>query len=326
MENDDSDNIDVPKPYLKEVKQDYEAKLDGSQQNINELRDQLNNSREEVTKLLETTKKYETEASDCRREKNEAVDERDSLLKMLDRRNVEVERLQADIKTYKQQLQSAINSKCDVLARIDEIQSKKVTLDFKEKRIEHRTANRMKHVDALSRNAVMVVRNSLTDEIMEMQNKDELILTIKKLLETQEYEDYNMKNGVLFKFVAGKDVLVVPTSLQKEIIRQSREKLRETTRENILKIQEEQKQNYKRRRKKARKYKPGDLVAIIRTQFGTGLKLRGKFLGPYVVQKSKGKERYEVKKLGSGEGPYLTTTAADVMKPWTYESSETDVA
>ncbi|GFT63509.1 uncharacterized protein TNCV_869901 [Trichonephila clavipes] len=50
--------------------------------------------------------------------------------------------------------------------------------------------------------------------------------------------------------------------------------------------------------KKASLYKEGDLVAIQRTQFGAGLKLRPKFLGPYKVTKVNSKDRYEVEKVG----------------------------
>ena len=63
-------------------------------------------------------------------------------------------------------------------------------------------------------------------------------------------------------------------------------------------------------------YKKGDLVAIQRTQFGTGLKLRPKFLGPYEVTKVKPNDRYDVKKVGNHEGLITTSTAADHMKAW----------
>ncbi|GFY59536.1 hypothetical protein TNIN_300641 [Trichonephila inaurata madagascariensis] len=43
-------------------------------------------------------------------------------------------------------------------------------------------------------------------------------------------------------------------------------------------------------------YKEGDLVAIQRTQFGTGLILRPKFLGPYKITKVNSRDRYEVEK------------------------------
>lgn len=61
----------------------------------------------------------------------------------------------------------------------------------------------------------------------------------------------------------------------------SRDELRAEAQENILKIQQENRKNYNKRRKKPRKFKEGDLVAIKRTQAGPGLKLASKFLGPY---------------------------------------------
>jgi Integrase core domain len=58
----------------------------------------------------------------------------------------------------------------------------------------------------------------------------------------------------------------------------------------------------------------GDLVAIRRTQFGSGLKLSPKFLGPYEVVKVQGNDRYEVQKCGEHEGPAKTSSSADNMK------------
>ncbi|GFX82517.1 hypothetical protein TNCV_2166651 [Trichonephila clavipes] len=47
-------------------------------------------------------------------------------------------------------------------------------------------------------------------------------------------------------------------------------------------------------RKKASLYKENDLVAIQRTQFGAGLKLRPKILGPYKVTKVNSKDSCQV--------------------------------
>ncbi|GFU76294.1 transposon Tf2-9 polyprotein [Trichonephila clavipes] len=73
---------------------------------------------------------------------------------------------------------------------------------------------------------------------------------------------------------------------------------------------------WKWKRKKACQYEIEDIVAIQRTQFGTGLKLRSKFFGPYEVVKVKPKDRYVVRKIGLHEGPNTTSTAADHMKMW----------
>lgn len=44
--------------------------------------------------------------------------------------------------------------------------------------------------------------------------------------------------------------------------------------------------------------------------------MKGKFIGPYEVTVIKRRDRYGVIKVGQHEGPNLTSTAADMMKPW----------
>ncbi|GFV87173.1 uncharacterized protein TNCV_5113911 [Trichonephila clavipes] len=83
------------------------------------------------------------------------------------------------------------------------------------------------------------------------------------------------------------DILIkdlLQEEMAKELLEQS-EFLRNDAKKNIETLQSENRKTYNRRRKKASLYKEGDLVAIQRTQFGAGLKLRPKFLGPYKVTK-----------------------------------------
>ncbi|GFW34444.1 hypothetical protein TNCV_500621 [Trichonephila clavipes] len=108
-----------------------------------------------------------------------------------------------------------------------------------------------------------------------------------------------------------KDLLL--EEMAKELLEQ-REFLRNDAKKNIETLQFENRKTYNRRRKKASLYKEGDLVAIQRTQFGAGLKLRSKFLGPYKVTKVNSKDRYEVEKVGQHDGPNSTTTSVDLMK------------
>ncbi|GFX39222.1 retrovirus-related Pol polyprotein from transposon 17.6 [Trichonephila clavipes] len=128
--------------------------------------------------------------------------------------------------------------------------------------------------------------------------------------------------GTPFELLVGtkmrnkKDILIKDLLLEemaKELLEQ-REFLRNDAKKNIETLQSENRKTYNRRRKKASLYKEGDLVAIQRTQFGAGLKLRPKFLGPYKVTKVNPKDRYEVEKVGQHEGPNSTTTSADLMK------------
>ncbi|GBM04626.1 hypothetical protein AVEN_75583-1 [Araneus ventricosus] len=93
-----------------------------------------------------------------------------------------------------------------------------------------------------------------------------------------------------------KEDLQILELLKKESIEsfvKDRENIRGEAKKNILKIQEKNRRNYNKKRKNAHPYKVGDFVAIQRTQFGTGLKLRPKFFGPYEVMKVKFKNRYE---------------------------------
>ncbi|GFX66485.1 transposon Tf2-6 polyprotein [Trichonephila clavipes] len=114
------------------------------------------------------------------------------------------------------------------------------------------------------------------------------------------------KEGILIK-----DLLL--EEMAKELLEQ-REFLRNDAKKNIETLQSENRKTYNRRRKEASLYKEGDLVAIQRTQFGAGLKLRPKFLGPYKVTKVNSKDRYKVEKVGQHDGPNSTTTSADLMK------------
>ncbi|GFX67367.1 transposon Tf2-8 polyprotein [Trichonephila clavipes] len=113
------------------------------------------------------------------------------------------------------------------------------------------------------------------------------------------------------EYILIKDLLL--EEMAKELLEQ-REFLRNDAKKNIETLQSENRKTYNRRRKKASLYKEGDLVAIQRTQFGAGLKLRPKFLGPYKVTKVNSKDRYEVEKVGQHDGPNSITTSADLMK------------
>ncbi|KAH8373691.1 hypothetical protein KR200_005499, partial [Drosophila serrata] len=94
-----------------------------------------------------------------------------------------------------------------------------------------------------------------------------------------------------FKLLTGLDMRVSSNQELKELIgdcliselQEEREKLREIARQNIQDIQTKNKRAFDSKRKVERKFELNDLVAIKRTQYGTGLKLKGKYLGPYKV-------------------------------------------
>lgn len=107
-----------------------------------------------------------------------------------------------------------------------------------------------------------------------------------------------------------------------DMFQSNREELRNQAKESILKIQRENRRGYDKRRKKARQYREGELVAIKRTQCGPGLKFASKYLGPYRVEKILRNDRFIVYKVGEHEGPQQTSTSAEYMKPWINEASD----
>ncbi|UYV74585.1 hypothetical protein LAZ67_12000202 [Cordylochernes scorpioides] len=97
---------------------------------------------------------------------------------------------------------------------------------------------------------------------------------------------------------------------------EERDQKRKAAKQELLKIQEENRNTFNKKRKKAFVYKEGDLVVIQKTQFATKSKLYPKYIGPYKVIKIKPNDRYNVEKFADFEGPNRTSCSADLMKPW----------
>ncbi|GFU62408.1 hypothetical protein TNCV_319121 [Trichonephila clavipes] len=86
--------------------------------------------------------------------------------------------------------------------------------------IEHRAGSRMKHVDALNRYPVMMVCNdTLTSKLKNAQEEDDNIQTLKLLLEKQESEEFFERNGILYKYLNGRELIVTPKAMQGELIK-----------------------------------------------------------------------------------------------------------
>ncbi|GFX92386.1 transposon Tf2-9 polyprotein [Trichonephila clavipes] len=116
-----------------------------------------------------------------------------------------------------------------------------------------------------------------------------------------KWSRFELLTGVTMR---NKEDLYLRNLLMEEMVeelQEQRNQLRQDAKRNIQKIQAENKRTYDRKRKKAPGYQKGDLVAIQRTQFGSGLKLRPKFLGPYKVIEVKPRDRYNLERVGNHE-------------------------
>ena len=133
---------------------------------------------------------------------------------------------------------------------------------------------------------------------------------------TTKFTPFELLTGVKMK---NKDDIRIKDMLHEENLQSTlciKQQMREEAKKHILEVQEQSKRQYDKRRKIAQTYSIGDKIAIKRTQFGGGMKLRPKYFGPYEIVNVRPNDRYDVKKIGRHEGPNLTSTSADLMKSW----------
>ncbi|XP_074025813.1 nuclear basket protein megator isoform X2 [Leptinotarsa decemlineata] len=160
------------------------TKLEVAAKTIEEQELQLATLSSEVSKLHTQCNVLEAETAEYRHQRNLALDERDEHLKMIQRRNSEVERLQSDINSLTKQLETAVNAKCEALAQADEVASMKITLEYREKRMEQERSLLNSQVQSLTDEL-----NQRTEELLNMRrdNTSRCIQLETKLTEkTQE--------------------------------------------------------------------------------------------------------------------------------------------
>lgn len=85
---------------------------------------------------------------------------------------------------------------------------------------EHRPGRNLQHVDCLSRypNEVLHIVSEAIYRIKTAQQHDCGLRAIVEMLSKGPYDDFVMKSGVLYKVCYGNELLVVPRSMEKEII------------------------------------------------------------------------------------------------------------
>ncbi|XP_066587232.1 nucleoprotein TPR isoform X2 [Prorops nasuta] len=101
-----------------------------------ELKSNLEEAKRELTRVQENVKRLERESIELRRQRDDAVDERNFLQSQIERMDADIARMRVELSSLTSQLQSAITAKCQALTETEEIRSREMTLDFKEKRLE----------------------------------------------------------------------------------------------------------------------------------------------------------------------------------------------
>lgn len=92
--------------------------------------------------------------------------------------------------------------------------------------IEHRPGRSMVHVDALSRNPLPTCmfideRDNLTAKFKQAQQSDSGVKKVFDAVREGKIDGYVMRNGLLFKVLNGDTLLVVPSSMRTQVIKQA---------------------------------------------------------------------------------------------------------
>ncbi|CAG7834925.1 unnamed protein product [Allacma fusca] len=90
----------------------------------------------QLSALEEKNSSLEKELSSTKIKCDQLNQEKEDLLNMVEKRNVEIEKLTVDLKHANEQLQSSTVAKIEALAKVDELTSKEIELDYKEKQLE----------------------------------------------------------------------------------------------------------------------------------------------------------------------------------------------
>ncbi|VEN38999.1 unnamed protein product [Callosobruchus maculatus] len=140
------------------------SKLDVAAKTVIEHEAQLANLTVEINKLRQQCNTLEAETSEYRHQRNLANEEKDELLKMLQRRAAEVERLQTEMGTLTKQLEFATNAKCEALAQADEVASMKINIEYREKRLQQEKSLLNSQMESLTQEL-----NQRTEELLNIR-------------------------------------------------------------------------------------------------------------------------------------------------------------
>ncbi|XP_023716827.1 nucleoprotein TPR isoform X2 [Cryptotermes secundus] len=202
------------------------VKLDSAERELEELQKKAQSLQDEVEKLRNSVQRLEQENIDFRRQRDSAVDERDSLQKMVDRRNTELQHMQDDVRMLNSQLKSAIDAKCEAIAKYEGVQSLEVSLEYKEKRLNQEQDQLRKQVQNLTEDL-----DKHTAELMNMRREHtnkHLLLQSQLSQITEELHIANQSNEEL-KSTNATLVGKLETAMQKLVSqRESESKMRDT--------------------------------------------------------------------------------------------------
>ncbi|KAM3966432.1 LOW QUALITY PROTEIN: nucleoprotein TPR [Aphomia sociella] len=189
------DKIATSESTILELTAKYEEasrKLLAADETSIELSKQIEALNNELEKARDKIGRLENEIISFKSSRDAAVDERNDLTRILQRRDTEIERLTANETALSQQLRAAIDAKCEALALNDEIQSKELSLQYREKRIEQERVLLNSQIAGLTEEV-----NRLTSELQTLRlNNTSRLVSLETQL-SEKNEELNAANETI---------------------------------------------------------------------------------------------------------------------------------
>ena len=111
--------------------EDTITKLDAINSEYKETLEKLQIAEQNGQKLYEQNKQLQCEWQNFKIQRDQAMDEKESLLQMIERRNSEISTLKVDLNDLSKQLQAAVKAKLIALENSEEVESLKISLTYK---------------------------------------------------------------------------------------------------------------------------------------------------------------------------------------------------
>lgn len=93
--------------------------------------------------------------------------------------------------------------------------------------LEHRSGDKLQHVDALSREfgVLTITENTFERNLEILQNQDPQVCNIREQLQHSESKFYELNNGLVYRKLGDKLLFYVPSSMEENVIRANHEEI-----------------------------------------------------------------------------------------------------
>lgn len=154
------------------------------------LTEKCQEAQQKIENLQEKSQLLSEENGSLKRERDQLQGERNDVIGMAERRLTEIERLQKEVQSLSNQLLEANNAKCEAIVKVEEIASKEIVLEYKEKRIQEEREYMNAQIQTLSSQL-----SQTNDEIIRVRSEQSQRLAQLSSDLAQKSEEVGMLEG-----------------------------------------------------------------------------------------------------------------------------------